>query len=49
MAMGRESEVQGDLMVTWKETPRSPGHVFYDHLQQLLADKLSAPPRPSGC
>ena len=38
MAMGRESEVQGDLMVTWKEMPRSPGHVFYDRLQQLLAD-----------
>ncbi|MFZ3182248.1 MAG: hypothetical protein WBO09_18725 [Methylocystis silviterrae] len=38
MAMGRESEVQGDLMVTWKEMPRSPGHVFYDRLQHLLAD-----------
>ncbi|MGE3992523.1 transposase [Pseudorhodoplanes sp.] len=38
MAMGRESEVQGDLMVTWKGMPRSPGHVFYDRLQQLLAD-----------
>jgi hypothetical protein len=38
MAMGREGEVQGDLMLTWEEMPLSPGHVFYDRLQQLLAD-----------
>ena len=38
MAMGREREVQGDLMMTWAEIPRSPGHVFYDRLQQLLAE-----------
>jgi transposase len=38
MAMGREGEVQGDLMVTWAEMPRSPGHVFYDRLQKLLVD-----------
>ena len=38
MAMGREGEVQGDLMVTWAEMPRSPGHVFYDRLQNLLAE-----------
>jgi len=38
MAMGREGEVQGDLMISWGEMPRSPGHVFYDRLQQLLAD-----------
>ena len=38
MAMGREGEVQGDLMMTWAEIPRSPGHVFYDRLQQLLAE-----------
>src|SRR5881398_2712014 len=36
MAMGRESDRQGDLMVTWSEMPRSPGHVFYDRLQQVL-------------
>ena len=29
-------EVQGDLVVTWAEMPRSPGHVFYDKLQKLL-------------
>ena len=38
MAMGREGEVQGDLMVSWAEVPRSPGHVFYDRLQKLLVD-----------
>jgi len=30
MAMGRDSEVQPDLIVTWAEIPRSPGHAFYD-------------------
>jgi transposase len=24
------------LVVTWKEMPRSPGHVFYDRLQGAL-------------
>jgi len=38
MAMGREGEVQGDLMMTWSEMPRSPGHVFYDRLQKLLTE-----------
>src|SRR5271166_7007082 len=38
MAMRRESEVQGDLVVTWAEMPRSPGHAFYDKLQRLLAE-----------
>ena len=38
MAMGREGEVQGDLMMTWAEMPHSPGHVFYDRLQNLLAE-----------
>jgi transposase len=36
MAMGREGDRQGDLMVTWAEMPRSPGHVFYDRLQEVL-------------
>src|SRR3954470_4660661 len=36
MAMGRESDRQSDLMVTWAEMPRSPGHVFYDRLQEML-------------
>ena len=36
MAMGREGDRQGDLIVTWSELPRSPGHVFYDRLQEVL-------------
>jgi len=35
MAMGRSHTVQGDLMATWAEMPRSPGHAFYDRLQVL--------------
>ena len=38
MAMGRQTERQGDLMVTWSDLPRSPGHVFYDRLQEVLVD-----------
>src|SRR5512132_2428314 len=36
MAMGREGDRQVDLIVTWAEMPRSPGHVFYDRLQEVL-------------
>jgi transposase len=36
VAMGRQGNRQGDLMVAWSEMPRSPGHVFYDRLQQVL-------------
>ena len=36
MAMGREGNRQGDLIVPWSEMPRSPGHVFYDRLQEVL-------------
>jgi transposase/osmotically-inducible protein OsmY len=36
--MGRQRERQGELMLTWSEMPRSPGHVFYDRLQQVLVD-----------
>jgi len=36
MAMGREGDRQGDLIVAWSEMPRSPGHVFYDRLQEVL-------------
>ena len=28
MAMGRQKDGQGDLMVSWSEMARSPGHVF---------------------
>ena len=30
MTMGRSDDVQDDLMATWAEMPRSPGHAFYD-------------------
>ena len=51
MALGREGDRQGDLMVSWAEMPSSPGHVFYDRLQEVLvgadfdgfAEKLCAP------
>ena len=38
MAMRRETGAQGDLVVTWAEMPRSPGHAFYDRLQILLKE-----------
>ena len=34
--MGREGDRQRDLIVSWAEMPRSPGHVFYDRLQEVL-------------
>jgi transposase len=39
MALGRQKGRQPELLVTWAEMPRSPGHVFYDRLQ---AELLSA-------
>ena len=39
MAMGkREAEQQQDLFLTHDKLPRSPGHVFYRKLNQLLAE-----------
>ena len=38
MALGRQGETQGELMVGWAEMPRSPGHVFYDRLQAVLTE-----------
>ena len=38
MAMGRQKDGQGDLMVSWSEMPRSPGHGFYDRLQSVLIE-----------
>ena len=38
MTMGRQKDGQGDLMVSWSEMPRSPGHVFYDRLQSVLIE-----------
>lgn len=36
MALGRQRERQTDMLVSWSEMPRSPGHVFYDRLQAVL-------------
>src|SRR3954467_6240603 len=36
MALGRQREHQPDMMVSWAEMPRSPGHAFYDRLQAEL-------------
>jgi transposase len=33
MALGRQGDRQAELLVTWAEMPRSPGHVFYDRLR----------------
>ena len=38
MAMGRQKDRQGELMMSWSEMPRSPGHVFYDRLQRVLVE-----------
>ena len=39
MVMGkREAEQQQDLFITHDKLPRSPGHVFYRKLNQLLAE-----------
>jgi transposase len=39
MAMGkREAEQQQDLFIAHDKLPRSPGHVFYRRLNQLLAE-----------
>ncbi|MGA1087653.1 MAG: transposase [Ilumatobacteraceae bacterium] len=36
MAMGRQQDRQEPLMVGWQDMPRSPGHAFYDRLQEVL-------------
>ena len=36
MALGRQKSRQPELLVTWAEMPRSPGHAFYDRLQAEL-------------
>jgi transposase len=38
MALGRQGGRQSDLMVSWAELPRSPGHAFYDRLQAVLVE-----------
>ena len=51
MSLGKQEAVQPDLMVTWQDMPRSPGHAFYDRLNEVLgaagfdrfAEELCAP------
>src|SRR4029450_13754348 len=38
MALGRQGGRQSDLVVSWAELPRSPGHAFYDRLQSVLIE-----------
>ena len=38
MTMGRQTGQQGEMILTWDELPRSPGHVFYDRLQEVLRE-----------
>jgi transposase len=38
MAMGRQGPRQKEMLVTWDELPKSPGHVFYDRLQAVLSE-----------
>src|SRR5215218_8916275 len=38
MALGRQGGRQADLMIGWAELPRSPGHAFYDRLQEVLVE-----------
>ena len=38
MALGRQGDRQADLVVTCREMPRPPAHVFYDRLQAVLVD-----------
>lgn len=35
-----------DLVVTWREMPRSPGHVLYNQLQKVLIEGKTACPFP---
>src|SRR5690348_1485645 len=44
MSMGRRpNEQQPDLWIPTADLPRSPGHVFYDKLNQLLAEAAFDP------
>lgn len=38
MAMGQQRDRQGEMLLSWDELPKSPGHVFYDRLQEVLLE-----------
>jgi len=37
MALGKQTDRHGKMFLSWDEIPKSPGHVFYDKLQGVLA------------
>ena len=37
MALGKQGDRNGKMFVAWDKIPKSPGHVFYDRLQGMLA------------
>ena len=49
MEMGRQGDRLGDLMVTWRDLRRSPGHVIYGRLQQVLEGAGFAPFVEAAC
>ena len=44
MAMGRQVPRQGAMLVLWDGLPRSPGHAFYDRLQEVLVEARGEAP-----
>ena len=38
MAMGRQGQRQAEMILSWDELPKSPGHIFYDRLQGVLRE-----------
>ena len=36
MELWRQHERQGEMLVSWAEMPRSPGHALYDKLPAVL-------------
>ena len=36
MTMSRADPRQGNLVVSWRDLPRSPGHAFHDRLLEAL-------------
>lgn len=36
MRLGRQDDQQGTMFLAWNVIPRSRGHAFYDHLQQVF-------------
>jgi hypothetical protein len=37
MALGRQRDRQSEMLVAWSEMPRSPGHAFYQPVDEIGA------------